>query len=104
MILVLIPLKLLQAKQEALINKFSRKKAMILNEKNNQKDIQLEIAKKNILKYLQALRSLSKKFKKNVLDNSQFTDCLCLLTIDEIHLVEKWNKGFWLLYSEIEKV
>lgn len=77
---------------------------MILNRKNNQKDIQLEIAKKNILKYLQVLRSLSKKFKKNVLDNSQFTDCLCFFTIDKIHLVKKCVKGFWLLYTKIEKV
>lgn len=48
--------------------------------------------------------ALSKKFKANILDNPRFARRLCLLAIDEIHLVEEWGKSFWPLYAEIEKV
>lgn len=104
-VLVLMPLKLLQAEQGALINKLPRGKAMVLNGENNQKDMQLEIAKGGYTHIFTSPEiALSKKFKKNVLDSSQFTDRLCLLAIDEIHLVEEWGKGFRPLYAEIEKV
>ena len=48
--------------------------------------------------------ALSKKFKKNVLDQSSFTDRLCLLAIDEIHLVDQWGQSFKPLDAEIEKL
>ena len=38
--------------------------------------------------------ALSKKFKANILDNPRFARRLCLLAIDEIHLVEEWGKSF----------
>ena len=48
--------------------------------------------------------ALSKNFKKNVLDDPLFSDRLCFLAIDEIHLVEQWGNKFRPLYAEIEKV
>lgn len=39
-----------------------------------------------------------------MLDNSRFASRLCLLAIDEIHLVEQWVKSFRPLYAEIAKV
>lgn len=104
-VLVLMPLKLLQAEQGALINKLPRGKAIVLNGENNQKDMKLEIARGGYNHVFTSPEiALSKKFKKNILDNSQFTDRLCLLAIDEIHLVEEWGKAFRPLYAEIEKV
>lgn len=47
---------------------------------------------------------MTKKFKQNILDHSRFADCLCLLAIDEIHLVNQWGQSFCPLYAEIEKV
>lgn len=97
--------KLLQAKQEILIHKLLREKDMVLNKKNNQKDMQLEIIKRYYTYiFTNPEIGLSKKFKKNVLDSFQFTDCLYLFAIDKIHLVKEWNKNFWSLYTEIEKV
>lgn len=78
---------------------------MILNRENNQKDIQLKIAKKGYTHVFTTSKiAISKKFKKNILDSSQFTDCLYLLTIDKIYLVKEWDKGFSPLYAKIEKV
>lgn len=48
--------------------------------------------------------ALSKKFKKNILDHYGFTERICLLAIDEIHLVDQWGQAFRPLYAEIEKV
>lgn len=48
--------------------------------------------------------ALSKKFKKKVLDHYLFRDQLCLLAVDEIHLVEELGKQFQPFYIEIEKV
>lgn len=78
---------------------------MVLNRENKQKDMQLEIAKKGYTHIFTSSEiAFSKKFKKNILDSSQFTDRLCLLAIDEIYLVKEWDKDFWLLYAEIKKV
>ena len=46
----------------------------------------------------------SLEFKSSVLDESFFTNCLCLLAIDKIHLVEEWGENFQPMYAEIEKV
>lgn len=48
--------------------------------------------------------AFSKKFKKCILDQQSFTNCLCLLAIDEIHFIKEWGKSFWPMYAEIEKV
>lgn len=49
-------------------------------------------------------RALSRKFKQFILDRSSFTKRLCLLAINEIHLVEEWGKDFRPMYAEIEKI
>lgn len=104
-VIILIPLKLRQAEQKAMINCIPSKKAIALTEKNNHKPVQLDIATQS---YTHIFTSpeirLSKKFKKNVLDNPIFANRLSLLAIDEIHLVEEWGKSFRPLYAKIEKI
>lgn len=98
-------LQLFQAEQDSMINRISSGKAIALTGENNQKAVQQSIGS---LDYTHVFTSpeiaLSKKFKTNVLDNPCFARQLCLLAIDEIHLVEEWGKSFRPLYTEIEKV
>lgn len=104
-VLILMPLKLLQVKQSKKINLFLEEKNIILNRKNNTNSVLAEIANK---RYNYVFTSpkivLSKKFKQNIMDCFFFTKRLYLLTVDQIHLVKKWGKNFWLIYVEIEKV
>ena len=104
-VLILISLKLLQAEQSEIINQLPQKKAIILNGENSQKSTIAEVTKGGYTHVFTSIEiALSKKFKKCILDQPEFTDCLCLLTIDEIHLVEEWGKSFRPIYAEIEKV
>ena len=104
-VFILMPLKLLQAEQSKMINQLSNGKALMLNGKNNHKHVHKKAAKEGYTHIFTSPEiALSKKFKKNILDDPEFTDRLCLLAIDEIHLVDKWEKTFCLLYAEIEKV
>ena len=48
--------------------------------------------------------TISKKFKKDIFDESVFTNCLYLHAVDEIYLVEEWGNNFYLMYAEINKV
>lgn len=48
--------------------------------------------------------ALSKKCKQFILVCFYFTKRLCLLAVDEIHLVEEWDKDFQPMYMEIEKI
>lgn len=104
-VIILMPLKLLQAEQNSLINQIASGKAIALTEENNQKSVQQSIARENYTHVFTSPEiALSKKFKANVLDNLRLTSRLSLLAIDEIHLVEEWGKSFRSLYAEIEKV
>lgn len=104
-VIVLMPLKLLQAEQNAMINRIPNGKAIALIGENNQQSTQREIATGNYTHLFTSPEiALSKKFKKNLLDNALFSERLCLLAIDEIYLVEQWGKSFWPLYAEIEKI
>lgn len=73
-----------------MINQLPNKRALVLNGKNNCKHIHKKAAKRG---YTYIFTSpeivLSKKFKKNILDDPEFTDQLYLLTIDEIYLVDQ---------------
>lgn len=90
-VLILMPLKLLQAEQSLMINRIPTSKAFVLNGKNNQKHIQKEAAKGGYTHIFTSPEiALFKQFKKHVLDDTEFTDRLCLLAIDEIHLVDQW--------------
>ena len=88
--LILMPLKLLQAEQCAMVNGLSGGQGIVLNSENNTKRIRSSIGKG---RYTHVFTSpeiaVSIDFKKNVLDNHTFRDRLCLLAIDEIHLVDK---------------
>ena len=89
-ILILILLKLLQAKQYEMINQLPQNKTIVLNKKNNQKNVFTRI----ILRYYTCLFIsqeivLSKKFKKCTLDQQILIDCLYFLTIDEIYFIDK---------------
>ena len=105
LILILMPLKLLQAEQSTMINRIANAKSIFLNGENNLTSVHREIAKGGYTHVFTSPEiALSKKFKKNVLDQSSFTDRLYLLAIDEIHLVDQWGQSFRPLYAEIEKV
>lgn len=94
-VIILIPLKLLQAKQNTMINQIAQGKAIALTGENNQKDVQKSITSQNYTHVFTSPEiTLSKKFKINVLDNPRFSNRLLLLAIDKIHLVEKWGKAF----------
>lgn len=104
-VLVLMPLKLLQLEQSDMINRILYRKAIVLNGKNNQKYTQQKIGNEG---YTDVFTSpeivLSKKFKQHVLDQHQFTNRLCLLAIDKIHLVKEWGQSFRPFYADIQKV
>lgn len=94
-VIILMPLKLLQAKQNTMINQIAQGKAIALTGENNQKDVQKSITSQNYTHVFTSPEiTLSKKFKINVLDNPRFSNRLLLLAIDKIHLVEKWGKAF----------
>ena len=104
-ILVLMPLKLLQLEQSDIINRILHGKAIVLNGENNQKHTQQKIANKGYTHVFTSPEiALSKMFKQHVLDQHQFTDRLCFLAINKIHLVEEWGKSFRPLYADEQKV
>lgn len=91
-VLTLMPLKLLQAEQSKMINHLPYGKPIILNGENNQKHVQDDIAQGNYTHIFTSPKiAFSKKFKKHFLDRNEFTDRLCLLAIDKIHLVDEWG-------------
>lgn len=104
-VLILILLKLLQVKQYEMINQLSQSKAIILNGENSQKSGFVRVIwGQSTHVFTSPKIALSKKFKKCILDQQTFTDCLCLLAIDEIYLVDEWGKSFYPMYAEIKKV
>lgn len=104
-VLILMPLKLLQVKQSKIINHLLNEKAIILNRENNQKLIQDDITQENYINVFTSLEiTLSKKFKKRIFDQNKFINRLCLLAIDEIHLVDEWERQFRPLYAKIQKI
>lgn len=104
-VLILMRLKLLQAKQNVMINCIPTRKAIALTCENNQKAVQETITKESYNHvFISPEIALSKKFKANVLDNPRFASKLWLLAIDKIHLVKEWGKGFCPLYGKIEKI
>lgn len=104
-VLILMPLKLLQAEQSIMINWILCGKAIIFNKENSHKYLYHKAAKRNYICIFISLEiALLKKFINHFLDNSCFMNRLHLLTINEIHLVDWWEKSFGLLYNKIEKV
>lgn len=104
-VIIFMPLKLLQTKQNSLINQIASWKTIALTGENNQKAVQQSIARQNYTHVFTSPEiALSKKFKANVLDDPRFSSRLSLLAINKIHLVKEWGKSFRPLYAEIEKV
>ena len=104
-VLTLMPLKLLQAEQSEMINRIPQGRGIVLNGENNNKRVLEDIAQGGYTHVFTSPEiALSKKFKNCILDQTSFTDRLCLLAVDEIHLVEEWGKNFRPMYAEIEKV
>lgn len=88
-VIILMPLKLLEVKQNSKINRIFNREAITLTGENYQKAVQQAIGNQDYTYVFTSHKiALSKKFKANVLDNPQFARKLCLLAIDEIHLVE----------------
>lgn len=89
-VLILMSLKCLQAKQSEMINQLPNEKVLVLNSKNNYKHVHKQAAKGGYTHIFTSPKiALSKKFKKNILDDTKFTDRLCLLAVDKIHLVDQ---------------
>lgn len=85
-----MPLKLLQDKKNKMINHLPNEKAIVLNDENNQKYLQDNIARWNYTHVSTSPEiALSKKFKKHVFDWNKFTNWLYFLAIDKIHLVDE---------------
>ena len=100
-----MPLKLLQAKQSKFINQIPQTKGMVLNGKNNTRNVIATIANKRYTHVFTSSKiALFKKFKSSVFDQNSFTNRLCLLAIDEIHLLKEWGKNFRPMCAKIEKV
>ncbi len=88
-VIILMPLKSLQAEQNLMINFIPQGKSMTLTGKNNLKNVQQEIATGRYIHVFTSLEiALSKKFKQNILDNPSFINILDFIAIDEIHLVD----------------
>ena len=89
-VLILMPLKLLQAEQCEMINRLPQGKAIVLNGENSQKKVFARVARRHYTHVFTSPEiTLSKKFKKCILDQHTFIDCLCIFVIDEIHLVDE---------------
>jgi len=74
-VLILMPLKLLQAEQSLMINWKPTEKALVLNGENNHKHIHRQAAKRDYRHIFTSPEiALSKKFKKNVLDDPELTN------------------------------
>lgn len=100
-----MPLKLLQAEENNMINQIANKKTITLTRKNNQKIVQKFIASQNYTHIFSSQKIiLFKKFKANILDHPCFASRLSLLAINKIHLIEEWNDTFQLFYNKIEKI
>lgn len=103
--LILVSLKLLQAEQSKLINRILLGKKIVLNGENNTQSVLADITNGGYTHFFTSLEIiLSKKFKNNVLNDCFFIDYLCLLAIDEIYLIEEWDKNLQSIYTKIEKV
>ena len=104
-VLTLMLLKLLQVEHSEMINYIPYGKGIVLNGKNNIKQILANIWTGDYTYVFTSPEiAFSKKFKQSILDTPFFTNCLCLFAINKIYLIEEWGKNFCLIYSEIEKV
>ena len=78
---------------------------MVLNRENNINSVHAEIVNRRYSHvFTNSKIALSKIFKQHLLDYFLFTTYLCLLIINEIHLVKEWDKHFQLIYTKIKKV
>lgn len=72
-----------------MINQLSNGKTLVLNDKNNYKYIYKQAVIRGYTYIFTSSKiALSKKFKKNVLNNPEFTNQLFLLAVKEVHLMD----------------
>lgn len=92
--------------QSNIINvKLSKSNTIVLNGDNNKQSTQQAIVTGDYTHvFISPKIALSKKFKKNILNQNIFINWFCLLAVDEIQLVEEWGNQFRLFYAEIEKI
>lgn len=73
-----------------MINQIPNAKLIILNRKNNLILVYKKIDRRGYIYLFTSLKIIfSKKFKTNILDHPDFFDRVCLLIIDEIHLINQ---------------
>lgn len=71
------------------MNQIPNNKALVLNKENNHKYICKQMLKNGYTHFFTSSEiAFSKKFKKNILNNSAFTDKLNLIAVNKIHLVD----------------
>lgn len=88
-----------------MINRVLGGKAIVLIRESNQPHIQKVIATNSYTHvFTSPEKALSKNSKKTILDSLEFTDRLCLIAIDKIHLAEEWCKEFRPFCANISKV
>lgn len=75
---------------------------IVLNKKNNQKDIQLIITKKNYTDIFSSLKIDFLKSSRRIfwITLNLYIGYVFLL----FYLIEKYSKAIWLLYAKIKKV
>lgn len=97
-------LKLLQIEQSEIINQPPNEKVLVLNDKKNYKLVFKQAIKRDYTYLFTSSKiTLFKKFKKNIFDDTKFTDQLYLSSIGKIRLIDQWQKIFCLLYTKITK-
>ncbi len=89
-VIIFKPLRLLHAKQNSRINWIVSDCVITLNGENNKQLLKRRIAISDFTnRFTSSDIALSRMLKNILLDNLRFAERLCLLTIDEIHLVEQ---------------
>lgn len=83
-------LKPLQAEQSEMIKRILQRKDIVLNGEINNQHILKDIVRGGYTYiYTNSKIAFSKQFKNSILEHTFFTDCLAILAIDEIYLVEE---------------
>ena len=104
-VMTLMFLKLSHIEQNEIINWKPQGNKIVLNKKNNNKQVFDKIVQARYTHIFTSLEIiLSQRFKNSGLDQIFFTDYIALVAVTEIYLVDKLGNNFWFMYAKIEKI